>query len=69
MGVAVALALPLFNVEAAQAVIFVENLSKTNNGFFGCGNFGTTNIVTGSSFTTDNDSYNLNFVFNLGSRL
>ena len=56
--IAVSLAFSLANLESAQALIFVENLSEPSLGGTGV----NSSIVLGSSFTTDNNNYSLNFV-------
>lgn len=60
-GVALALLLPLLAARSAEAIIYADNLSQTNVGNSGIGDFGIS-LSAGSSFTTGNDSYSLNSV-------
>ena len=57
-AIAFFLCFPLATLESAQAVIFVENLLESQNGFTGIDSF----LAIGSSFTTDNNNYTLNSV-------
>lgn len=57
-GVATALALPFATVDSAHAIILTENLSQNNIDGWAIDN----SQMIGSSFTTDNNSYTLNFV-------
>jgi hypothetical protein len=56
------LALPLGTVESASAITQVSNLSETQNSGWNVGDYGIGTQYTGSSFTTDSDSYTVNSV-------